>query len=39
MLARAMTISVVLALLGVPKAASAQAIPGAHAGATRANAP
>jgi glucose dehydrogenase len=31
MLARAMTISVVLALLGVPKAASAQAIPGAHA--------
>src|SRR5258705_11509916 len=30
MLARAMTISVVLALLGVPKAASAQAIPGAH---------
>src|SRR5260370_9322788 len=31
MLARAMRISVVLALLGVPKAASAQAIPGAHA--------
>ena len=36
MLARAMTISVVLALLGVPNAGSAQAIPGAFRESTTA---
>ena len=35
MLTRAMTISVVLALLGAPYAANAQAIPGAQAESSR----